>query len=272
MMTDVFVLGAETQAASSLACAYPDFAVTFVSDHDVVDGWNLPNVQMLYATPLERAKFSLPGVNVVPLCPRWVDPNTSLPLSRLFERVECDFPGRMVPVFSRPGGQGKWAVKGDHRHRPDAPLAGTARELDDIADVHGCGLVYQPFCNVSATILAVGHRGAATQLGCVQVFDERFFWDNILQAGETVDTPDVVAASLEILDALEHRGFFTFNWLRTDSGLRLSSLRPVPRAVFRMFRKSGIDLLDSASATRIVPAGLYMIAAPTYVSYQRLSA
>ena len=92
--------------------------------------------------------------------------------------------------------------------------------------------------------MAIGRRGHGTQLGCIQIFDERFFWDNILQAGEAVHVPDVAAATLHILDALDHWGFFTLNWLRTAHGLRLSSLRPVPRAIFQMFRCGGLDLLD----------------------------
>jgi hypothetical protein len=120
--------------------------------------------------------------------------------------------------------------------------------------------------------LAIGRRTQGTQLGCVQVFDERYFWDNILQAGETVEAPDVATATLEILDALDHRGFFSLNWLRTTQGLRLSSLRPVPRAVFQMLRRGGVDLLEHSAGTRIAKAGLRMVAMPTYVSYRRLDA
>ena len=94
----------------------------------------------------------------------------------------------------------------------------------------------------------------------------------ILQAGETVDEPEVLRASLEVLDALDHRGFFTLNWLRIDEGLRLSSLRPVPRAVFRSFLQGGIDLLGVAATTKVVAPKVRFIADPTYVSYERLSA
>jgi hypothetical protein len=269
-MTDIVVLGAEVQAASSIACAYPDRAVTFVSDHDILDGSDLVNVRMVLAKPADRAAFAEAADHVVPVCPRWIAPTRVLSLSRLFDRIESHFPGRMLPVYSNPGEQGRWILKGDLWHRPDVPLTGTAQQLADVTDTHGCGIVYQELCDLSATIMAIGRREHGVYLGCVQVYDERFFWDNILQAGETVDAPDVVAASLETLDALDHHGFFTMNWLRTSHGLRLSSLRPVPRAVFQMFQREGVDLLENPLGLKLVRAGLRFVAAPTYVSFERL--
>ena len=50
-MRHILVLGAERQAASSIACAYPDRTVTFVSDHTILDGDDLPNVRMVFASP-----------------------------------------------------------------------------------------------------------------------------------------------------------------------------------------------------------------------------
>lgn len=270
-MPDIIALGAEAQAATSIACAYPDREVTFVSDHDdILDGSDLPNVHMLFAEPADRAKLIGSAVQVVALCPRWLEPTSVLSLSVLFQRIERHFPGLMLPVTPEPGPQGSWILKGDRRHRPDAPISGTAHEFEGIADVHGCGLVYQPLLETSATILTVGRRQQGTQLGCVQVFEERFFWDNILQAAETIDAPDVVSASLDLLQALNHRGYFTFNWLRTRVGLRLSSLRPIPRAIFRVFLRSGVDLLDDRTGTSVVRGGLRLIATPTYVPFERL--
>ena len=109
-------------------------------------------------------------------------------------------------------------------------------------------------------------------IGVVEVFRERFFRDVILQAGETRDEPEVLKASLEALETLDHRGYFTLNWLRFDDGLKLSSLRPVPRAVFRSFLLGGVDLLSVAATTKVVAPGVRLIADPTYVSYERLSA
>jgi hypothetical protein len=270
-MSDIVVLGAEAQAATSIAFAYPDRSVTFVSDHDIVDGADLPNVRMFFAKTADRAKLTETAAHVVPLSPRWIERPHRPSLSSLFETVERHFPGRMLPVFARPGRSGRWIVKGDHWHRPDAPLSGTAQQLEEFTDVHGCGLVYQPLCQASATIMAIGRRERGIQLGCLRVFHERFFWDNILQAAETINAPDVVAVTLELLDGLHYRDYFSFNWLQVDSGLRLSSLRPVPRAIFQMFRRGGIDLLADPPGVKVLRPGLRMVAAPNYVSFQRLS-
>jgi hypothetical protein len=270
-MADIVVLGAEAQAATSIACAYPERAVTFVSDEEIIDGSDLPNVRMVFAKPDDRVKLTHGAGQVVPLSPRWIAPEAALPLSRAFDRIEHHFPGRMLPLFEHPGAHGNWILKGDRWHRPDAPLVGTLQQLEDVTDPHGCGLLYQPKVESSATIMAIGRREHTTLLGIVRVFDERFFWDNILQAGETIDAPDVAAATQDILDAIDHKGFFTFNWLRTVQGLRLSSVRSIPRAVFQMFRYGGVDLLDpERKENKMVRAGLRTIATPTYVSFRRL--
>jgi hypothetical protein len=271
-MRSIVALGAEAQAATSLASAYPDNTVIFVSDRDILDGADLPNVRMVLATPSEKAKFAESADDVVPLCPRWVDGDTSL--SSASTRLARDQFGRVIPVSYRPGASGRWHVKGDRWHRPDNPLAGNAGELADVADTHGCGLIYQPHVEAAATIMTIGRRyeGGAALLGVIDVFDERFFRDVILQAAETIDAPDVVELSLEVLDMLDHRGFFTLNWLRTGDGLRLTSFRPVPRAIFQIFRRAGVDLLAPTSAMKVVPAGLRFIANPHYVSFERLRA
>jgi hypothetical protein len=43
-MADIVVLSAEAQAASSTACAYRECTVAFVSDNEILDGSDLPNV------------------------------------------------------------------------------------------------------------------------------------------------------------------------------------------------------------------------------------
>jgi hypothetical protein len=268
-MRHILVFGAEKQAATSIACAYPDRTVTFVSDHTIVDGDDLANVRMVFATPGDPPVVPSNAQHTA-LCPRWLMKEN--PLSYLFEKLQRAHPGIMLPVYEHPASQGRWILKGDRWHRPDAPLSGTARQLEDATDRHGCGLVYQPLVESLATIMAIGRRAQGTQLGCLRIFDERFFWDNILQAAETIDARDVLAATLEVLDALEYQGFFTLNWLRTVDGLRLSSLRPVPRAIFQMFRRGGVDLMDDPDGVHVVVAGLRMIARPTYVSYRRLEA
>ena len=194
--------------------------------------------------------------------------------SRRFDRLERTLPGRSLPVQTERPLSAAWIVKGDRWNRPDAPLSGDAQQLADVIDPHGCGLVFQPYRKIKATHMAIGRREGAgrVHIGIVEVFRERFFRDVILQAGETVDEPEILRASLEVLDALDHRGFFTLNWLCIDEGLRLSSLRPVPRAVFRSFLQGGVDLLGAAATTKVVAPKVRFIADPTYVSYERLSA
>jgi hypothetical protein len=227
---------------------------------------------MVLGTPRDKATLAAGADLIVPLCPRWTDGDTAL--STVVARLRSQFSSRVLPVFANATSQGRWMVKGDRWHRPDNPLSGTAEELADVADPHGCGLVYQPYCDASTTVMTIGRRDGpgAVLLGVVSVFDERFFRDAILQAAETIDAPDVMQSSLDVLDALDHRGFFTLTWLRAADGLQLSSFRPVPRAIFGTFRRGGVDLLGPASTVRLVPAGLRLIANPHYVSFERLRA
>jgi hypothetical protein len=271
-MTTILALGAEKQAATSLACAYPNCTVIFASDCDIIDGSDLANVSLLRATPSDAKKLAASADHAVPLCPRWLSEDHSL--SRTFDRLERSLPGRCLPVHKQLASYGQWIVKGDRWNRPDAPLSGDAGQLADVTDPQGQGLVFQPFRKVHATIMAIGRRGRAggVHIGIVQVFQERFFRDAILQAGETIDAPQLLRASLDALDALDHCGYFTLNWVQSDKGLWLSSFRPVPRAIFQSFLRGGVDVLASASALKVVPPGMRFIAAPTYMSYKRICA
>jgi hypothetical protein len=271
-MTTILALGAEKHSATSLACAYPDCTVIFASDCDILDGSDLANVRMVHATPSDAKNLAAFADHVVPLCPRWLLEDHSL--SRTFDRLERALPGQCLPVHKQLASCGQWIVKGDRWNRPDAPLSGDPGQLADVAAPHGQGLVFQPFRKVHATMMAIGRRVRAgdAHIGVVQVFQERFFRDAILQAGETIDAPQLLRASLEVLDALDHCGYFTLNWVQTDEGLWLSSFRPVPRAIFQSFLRGGVDLLEPASAVKVVAPGVRFIAAPTYVSYERISA
>jgi hypothetical protein len=271
-MTTILALGAEKQAATSLACAYPSCTVIFASDCDILDGSDLANVRMVRAKPSDAKKLAASADHVVPLCPRWLSEDHSL--SHTFDRLERALPGQCLPVRRQLAPCGQWIVKGDRWNRPDTPLSGDARQLADVTDLYDRGLVFQPFRKVHATIMAIGRRADAgsVHIGIVHVLQERFFRDVILQAGETIDAPEVLRASLDVLDVLDHRGYFTLNWVQTDEGLRLSSFRPIPRAVFQSFLRGGIDVLGPASAVKVVAGGVRLIAAPTYVSFERLSA
>jgi hypothetical protein len=271
-MTTILALGAEKQAATSLAAAYPDCTVIFASDCDILDGSDLANVRMVHTAPSGAVELTASADHVVPLCPRWLPEDHSL--SRTFDRLERSLPVRCLPVRQQLASHGEWIVKGNRWNRPDGPLSGNARQLGELTDVHDCGVVFQPFRKVHATMMAIGRRThtRAVHIGIIRVFQERFFRDAILQAGETIDESEVLHASLEVLDALDHHGYFTLNWVQTDEGFRLTSLRPTPRAVFQSFLRGGVDILAPASAVKVVPPGVRFIAAPTYVSYERISA
>jgi hypothetical protein len=271
-MAIVVVLGAESQAATSLAVAYPERQFIFVSDRDILDGGDLPNVRAISANGPDLESVKRSAVRIVALCPRWLQSPDETSLTRTFATLERALPGMALPLSTAAEGRTRWVVKGDRWHRPDNPLSGSAEQLADIVDVHGCGLVFQEHLEVTQTFMAIGLREgpARSHIGIVRVFEERYFRDNVLQAAESVDAPDIVSASLQTLDALDHRGYFTLNWLKTRESLRLSSFRPVPRAIFGMFRRGGVDMLASCQSVTAVPAGIRIIAAPTYVSFKKV--
>jgi hypothetical protein len=272
-MSGIVALGAEMQAATSLALAYPDRDVLFVSDQAVLDGWDLPNVRFRHATPASWHGPAAREDAVVALCPRWLR-SEDWYLTRILPLAERAIGSSFVlPVRERPGADGLWHVKGDRRHRPDAPASGTAADLAEIVDTDGCGLVYQPHVRIEGTVAAIGRRdGSGTALGLFRVLDERFFRIAIFQAAETVADDRLAELSLTVLDALAHAGWFTLTWLLTGDGPRLASVRAVPRAVFGAFRRGGIDPLAPLRGCSVLPAGLRLVAQPHYSSYRRLEA
>jgi hypothetical protein len=270
-MAEVIVLGAEAQAASSLALAFPERRFVFVSDCPVIDGSDLANVRMLYGEPREATRFAA-GEQSVPLSARWCAEPEATRLSRLFPPIADRLPGIVLPLLPSAADADRVAAKGDLWHRPDYPLSGTAAELADLADPHGCGLVYQELAAHQGTVMAIGRRSPSgpVALGLFRVLVERFFRIDVLQAAESIAPPDLAALSREVLAALAWRGWFTMNWLLTGDGPRLSSLRPVPKSVFGCFRRGGIDLLADPADDMLLPAGLRMVAAPHYAEFRWL--
>jgi len=274
---EILVLGAEKQAATSLASAYPERHFRFVSDHPVVDGWDLANVTIGFATPSRTVTLTEAAERVVVLCPRWLEPaaadRAALPSS--LGRLTSVLPDRVLPVETRPLGDGEWIVKGARWHRPDAPLVGDAALLGDLTDPHGCGLAYQRHQpSVAQSILVVGRRGASgnTALGVVEVRGEVLEREAFLVAGETIDAPEIVGDTVRALDTLDHRGFFALSWVVVERRPLLTSFRPVPRAVFGSFRRAGVDLLAEPTVPRVVPAGVCFIGMPSYASFRSLDA
>jgi len=269
--SSILVLGAEEQAATSLALAYPERRFLFLSDGQVLDGWDLGNVRMRAAAPpLADAGHSAPAV---PLSARWLSDPAATALSRALPRIARALPGIPLPVFPAPDPERPAIAKGDLWHRPDVPVTGNADEVAELDDPHGCGVVYQELIATQGCVMAIGRRWSegATRMGLFRVFNERFFRINVLQAAESIDAPLLAELSRTALSELSHDGWFTLNWLLTDAGPRLSSFRPVPKAVFRCFRAGGIDLLHERSAPALLAPGLRIIAVPNYASFEWLA-
>lgn len=259
----IAVLGAEQQAATSLALAYPERRFLFVSDARVIDGWDLPNVRMAAAPPAAGA------AETVPLSARWRENPAETALSACLPRIEAALPGVPLPVAADPANDRRSIVKGDRWHRPDAPLIGTAPELSDLSDPHGCGLVYQELIPAQGWAMAIGRRlpGGAVRMGLFRVLNERFFRIDVLQAAESIEAPDLAALSRRVLSALGFEGWFTLNWVLGEKGPRLSSFRPVAKAAFACCRRGGIDLLDAGGSDACLRPGLRVIAQPHYAAF-----
>jgi hypothetical protein len=270
-MSRILALGAEMQAASSLALAYPERHVLCISDEAVLDGWDLRNARFRLAQPDAWRDVVAPGDRIVPLSPRWL-PDADWSLTHVLPRAAAAIGKEMVlPVVEHASDKGEWQVKGDRWSKPDAPLAGRKDDLAEISDAHGCGLVYQPRVRTRGTVMALGHRRAtAVALGLLHIHEERFFRTVVLQAAETIFDTRLAELSLAVLAALRHSGYFTLNWLLTDAGPRLSSIRPAPRAAFGVFRRGGIDLVEPPEGISTLRAGLRLVAQPHYSSYRRL--
>lgn len=267
---EILVLGAEKQAATSLAQAYPEHHFRFATDQTIIDGWDLPNVSIERARPGRDLGAAFD--RVVALCPRWLEPDAveraSLP--HAIATLARAMPDKVLPVQAKPGDDGEWIVKGARWHRPDTPMTGDADVLDGVMDRHGCGLVYQRHLpDVDATLLVVGYRAAAGRVavGVVRVLGEVAEREPFLTAGETTDAPAILEASLTALDVLDHHGFFSLNWVMSDDRPVLTSFRPVGRAIFTTFRRAGLDLLATPMTRCVAPAGFRFVGMPSYASF-----
>jgi hypothetical protein len=276
----IVLLGAEKQAATSAALAYPERQFRFVSDQPVLDGWDLPNVTFTHGTPgnvpLE------PGEKSVALCPRWLMAAEQKPLSEVMFRLAEATPS-VLPVSSTPIPGHPCIVKGDRWHRPDGTITGTDLDPADVGDPYGCGTLYQPMWPAEQTILVVGRVREVIQLAAFAIHAESCARDDVLAAGETISLDRnpghrLLSETLAALKQLRHQGFFAFNWLRRGDECRLTSFRPAPRAVFGTLRKADIDLfshssdLQTRTGRSTADAGHRFVADITYTSYRRLVA
>ena len=265
----IVLLGAEKQAATSAALAYPERQFRFVSDQPVLDGWNLPNVTFTYGTP---GKVQLePGEQAVALCPRWLPVErqrqfcASRALAELHERGIVP----VLPVSPTPIPGKACVVKGDRWHRPDGTIVGTDLDPTDVSDPYGCGTLYQAHWPAEQNLLAVGFlKAGRCQIALIRVHSESCARDDILAAGETVEDDFVLTRSTAAVMILRHDGPFTLNWLKRGPKYRLTSFRPAPRAVFGTLRKAGIDLLaKDVDQSWAAPSGHKFVVDITYTSY-----
>jgi hypothetical protein len=281
------LLGAEKQAASSAAVTWPDRRFIFVSDQRVLDGWDLPNVRFAFARPDELS--TLPVDEFIPLCPRWLDPALSEPMNRLstfrlsavMAELELAFPEFVLPVRTTRAIGGAQIVKGDARHRPDAAIhlgltcGQTTSRLPDpeIEDPQCCGVLFQPYLSRARTVLATGRCWAeGVQLAVAAIHVEACARDEVLQAGETIAHAFIAEKTLAVLERLGHRGFFTCNWVQHEGRAWLTSVRPVPRALFGTILRAGLDLLvpPTRQGIQIARAGCKFVVTAHHSSYKAL--
>jgi hypothetical protein len=275
------LLGAEKQAATSAALAYPEIDFSFVTDEPVIDGWDLPNVHCVNATlsqiPHLAQEVSGP---LLPLCVRWVHPVLPEPrnrlgtfnLGRVLSDLSVPFGRHVVSVVNEPEGAGQWIVKGDARHRPDAVITGGAADVMTTDDPNGCGVVFQPYLPAQGTFLVTGYRrdSGAADVAAFKIHAEVHCRENLITAAETVEDAVLTGLSLAMLERLTHCGWFSMKWLAVHDDYRLVSIRPVPMATFQVMRRAGLNPLARPTRVTVARAGHRFIADHWYSSYEVL--
>lgn len=272
------LLGAEKQAATSAALAYPGIGFTFVTDQSVIDGWDLSNVRCVLSTVPQISDLAEgAGGPLLPLCPRWIHPVLPEPRNRLgvfnlanvLADLSSPFGRHVVPVASAPEGTGSWIVKGDARHRPDAVITGRAADIMVTEDPDLCGVVFQPYVPARETLLVTGYRlgSQAVDIAALRIHAEVHCREDLITAAETVEAASLVELSLAMLERLAHSGWFSMKWLLVDDGYKLVSVRPVPKATFQVMRRAGLNPLAAPTRVTVARPGHRFIADNWYSSY-----
>lgn len=278
----IVLLGAERQAATSFALAWPEQLFRFISDQPVIDGWDLENVDICYGTPAQEATSNIgPELShfSIPLCPRWICEGDNFPanslgrfdLDAVMEKLNKEFPRFVLPVYANEPKSKKWIVKGNKWHRPDAPVVGSSTAV--VSDPYACGVVFQEYMDGAASFIAIGRRtkAGAMKLGLFSVHRESLARDDVLIAGETVEVSIVIDTTLTMLEALEHEGFVSLNWLSVDDRWLLSSCRPVPRAGLCSLLRSGVDCLSmDGKDICVARGGQKFVAEIHYSNYKQI--
>jgi hypothetical protein len=284
MTRETGLLGAEKQAATSAALAYPEVQFVFYTDWPVIDGWDLPNVRITRIEHGDTARLVREhGAALIPLCPSWISDALGTPCSRTgafslrgsMAALRTRFgDSTVLPLTKAPGSGGLWIVKGNKRHKPDALTIGSAADVLASEDAHGCELVFQPYLEGARTYIATGVRAgdSGIDIALFRVYSEVFCREPVIAAAETVTHGALAGLCCDMLDHMDHRGWFAMNWLELDGTFRLSSLRPVPCATFGAMRRAGLDsLLRAPQGRREAAPGVRMIADNHYSSYTPLT-
>ncbi|MBC2716504.1 MAG: hypothetical protein HF978_14460 [Desulfobacteraceae bacterium] len=281
-MNKYILLGAEKQAAVSAAQAWPDRHFIFFTDQPIIDGWDLPNVEIFKVDkPCYPQSDDFESDHHLPLCPRWINEKSKYPLNK-FRRFELltvmnylsqEFSDIILPVYDQPPKNEDWIRKGNLFHHPDEALTGKPLDVISSYKAYECGTVFQKYLDGTTDYVVTGNRtnSRSISLAVFLIHRQAFGREDFLFAGETVYHPLMIDKSVAALSAMNHLGFFTFNWIEQKNNYFISSFRPVPKGVFGVFTKSGIDCLSiSEPGVHIARSGIKYIATPTYSSYKRL--
>ena len=262
---DYILTGAEKQAATSAALAYPEKQFLFVTNQPVIDGWDLPNVKMRHAEV--GTLFDID--KTIALKQAWC--SSAQPLKNSLDVLAADMGAAVLPVLDAPDTTWEsWIVKGDNDHKPDGVITGSTVDTELPTDDYGYGYVFQEHkAGVKRNMFVTGRvTGGGLSLGTFLVYSESIAREDLLVAVESIEDKAVEVLAKHALDLLNVDGFFTFNLIENDEGIFITSFRPTPKPVFATMRKGGIDLLNGDAGT--LGAGYKFIGDIHYSSYQTL--
>lgn len=240
------LLGAEKQAATSIALAYPQKTFIGITDVRVVDGWDVPNLQFQFAKPGEIELAT--GAQIHYLCQRYAFSNSShldesvLSLSQVSAILKSKGFHEFLYVERTPNELSR--VKGDLWRKPNQ--VATATQPDDIVEEHSGGYVFQRLLkNCAKTYIVTGNQSpTGCVLGVVEILREGFSREQAILAAQVVRNDAVKKLVKTAVGLLELRGTFTATVVEThDGALCVTSVRRTIRGVANLLLKSGMDVL-----------------------------
>lgn len=256
----IVLLGAEKQAAISIAMAYPKEEFIFVSSESIICGWNLKNIAAVIANLnlYEEKKGDLK----ICLSSDWTHClgdshhciTENFKLYDILAFLNAQFPNHVLPVFENPTMlSGKdWIIKGDSTHKPDMVIVGNEKTADLTLESNTQRLVYQELIEHDTNIIVTGRRNEAKgiALGALKIHQEGFGREAFLLSGETFQNKLLLTLIEDMLVSLDYVGFFTFNVIKQDSKFLITSFRPILRAACKTLLSSGVDLINFDDCSR----------------------